>query len=101
MHHGVPEIEMEDDLNFPAMAHSDKQISWQISTIVFSNALMETLLIKLGDSALYVLFGSYRKTEQITASLSMLFSNAAGAPVCFHARRVNSCERDRIINIWY
>ena len=43
-HHGVPEIEMEDDLNFPAMAHNDKQISWQISTIVFSNALMETLL---------------------------------------------------------
>ena len=38
MRHGVPEIEMSDDLNFSAMAHSDKQISRQISTIVFSNA---------------------------------------------------------------
>ena len=37
--HGVPEIEMNDDLNFLAMANSDKQISRQISTIVFSNAL--------------------------------------------------------------
>ena len=26
----------------------------------------------------------HRKTERITASRSMLFSNAAGAPVCFH-----------------
>ena len=34
-------------------------------TIVFLNALVETLLIKLVDSALYVLFGSYRKTERI------------------------------------
>ena len=59
--------DLKDDLNFSAIAHSDKQISQQISTI-FSNALVETLLIKLGDSALYVLFGSYRKTEQITAS---------------------------------
>ena len=42
MRHGVPEIEMNDDLNFLAMAHSDKQISRQISTIVFSNALVET-----------------------------------------------------------
>ena len=67
------------------MAHSDKEISRQISTVVFSNALVGTLLIKLGDSALYVLFGSYRKTERVTASRSMLFSNAAGAPVCFHA----------------
>ena len=85
MHHGVPEIEMKDDLNFSAIANRDKQISRQISTIVFPNALVETLLIKLGDNALYVLFGSYRKTEQIAASRSMLFSNAAGAPVCFHA----------------
>ena len=38
MRHGVPEIEM-NDLNFLAMANSDKQISRQISTIVFSNAL--------------------------------------------------------------
>ena len=83
MHHGVPEIEMKDDLNFSAIANRDKQISRQISTIVFSNALVETL-IKLGDNALYVFFGSYRKTEQIAASRSMLFSNAAGAPVCFH-----------------
>ena len=35
MRHGVPEIEMNDDLNFSAMAHSDKQLSRQISTIVF------------------------------------------------------------------
>ena len=26
MRYGVPEIEMNDDLNFSAMAHSDKQI---------------------------------------------------------------------------
>ena len=32
--HGVQEIEMKDDLTFSAIAHSDKQISWQISTIV-------------------------------------------------------------------
>ena len=56
--YGVTEMEMNDDLNFSAMAHIDKQISRQISTVVFSNALVETLLIKLGDSALYVLFGS-------------------------------------------
>ena len=68
-----------------AIAHKDKQISRQISTIVFSNALVETLLIELEDSALYVLFMSYRKTEQITVSRSMLFLNAAGAPICFHA----------------
>ena len=86
MLHGMPEIEMNDDLNFSAIAHSDKQISRQTSTmIVFSNALVETLLTKLRDSALYVLFGSYRKTERITVSRSMLFSNAADAPVCFHA----------------
>ena len=53
MSHGVPEIEMKDDLNFSAMAHSDKQISRQISTIVFSNALVETFLIKLLEIALY------------------------------------------------
>ena len=82
MRHGVLEIEMNDDLNFSAMVHSDKQISRQISTIVFSNALVEALLVKLGDSALYVLFGSDRKTKRITAR-SMLFSNAAGGPVCF------------------
>ena len=82
--HGVSEIEMKNDLNFSAIAHCDKQISGQISSIVFSNALVETLLIKLGDSGLYVLFGSYR-TEQITGSRSILFSSAAGAPVCFHA----------------
>ena len=57
MSHGVPEIEMNDDLNFSGHGPSDKQISRQISTIVFSNALAETLLTKLGDSALYVLFG--------------------------------------------
>ena len=31
MHHGVQEIDMEDDFTFSAMAHSDKQISRQIS----------------------------------------------------------------------
>ena len=69
------------------IAHGDKQISQQIWTIVFSNALMETLLVKLGDrdSTLYVLFGSYRKTEQITASRSVLFSNAASTLICFYA----------------
>ena len=50
MCHGVPEIEMNSDLNFSAMAHADKQISRQISTIVFSNAFVEALLIKLGDT---------------------------------------------------
>ena len=44
---------------------SDKQICRQISTIFFSNALVETSLIKLGDGTLYVLFGSYRKTERL------------------------------------
>ena len=43
MHHVVPKIVMNDELNF----------------FIFSNALVKTLLIKLGDSALYVLFGSY------------------------------------------
>ena len=38
MHHSVPEIEMNSDLNFLAMANSDKQISLEISTIIFSNA---------------------------------------------------------------
>ena len=42
MRHGVPEMEMKDDLNFSAIAHSDKQMSRQVSTIVFSNALVET-----------------------------------------------------------
>ena len=51
MRDGVPEIEMNDDLNFLAMAHRDKQIYRQILKIVFSNALVELLLIKLGDSA--------------------------------------------------
>ena len=53
--HGVPEIEKNDDLSFSAMAHSDKQISQQMSTIVFSNALVETLSIKLADSFIHVL----------------------------------------------
>ena len=35
MRHGVPEIEMNDDLNFSAMAHSDKQISRQIDYRLF------------------------------------------------------------------
>ena len=35
MRHGVPEIEMTDNLNFSAMAHSDKQISRQTFTSVF------------------------------------------------------------------
>ena len=85
MRHGVPEIEMNDDLNFSAMAHSDKQLSRQISTIVFWNASEKTLLIKLGNSALYLLFGSYRKTERIPFLAPCLFSKVAGAPVCFHA----------------
>ena len=42
MRYGVPEREMKDDLNFSAIAHSDKQVSWQISNIVFSNGLVET-----------------------------------------------------------
>ena len=42
MRHGVPEMEMKDDLNFSAIAHSDKQMPRQVSTIVFSNALVET-----------------------------------------------------------
>ena len=72
MRHGMPEIEMNDELNFSSMAHSDKQISQQISTIVFSNALVETLLKKLRDSALHVLFRSYRKTEQFLIHLMFL-----------------------------
>ena len=48
MHHGVPEIEMNNDFNFSAKAHGNKQISRQISTIVFSNALVEMLLKKTG-----------------------------------------------------
>ena len=47
-------------LNFSAKAHSNKQVS----NTIFSNALVETLLIKLGDSALYVLFRSYKKKKQ-------------------------------------
>ena len=35
MRHGVPQIEMNDDLNFSTMAHNDKQISQQVLTIVF------------------------------------------------------------------
>ena len=38
-----------------------------------SNALVETLLIKLGDNALYVLFASYRKNRTNTASRSIVF----------------------------
>ena len=34
MCYGVREIEMNDNLNFCAMAHSDKEISLQVSTIV-------------------------------------------------------------------
>ena len=32
MRHGVPEIDMKVDLTFSAIAHSDKQVSRQIST---------------------------------------------------------------------
>ena len=74
-----------NSVTFSTMAHSDKQISRQISTIVFSSALVETLLIQLGNMALYVLFGSYKKNRTNTASRSMLFSNAEGASVCFDA----------------
>ena len=59
IHHDLPEIKMKCDLNFSAIAHSNKQklISWQISIVVFSNALMEMLLIKLGDKrVLYTLY---------------------------------------------
>ena len=45
----------------------------QISTIFFSNSLV----VKIGDSALYVLFESYRKTGKYKASRSMLFSKAS------------------------
>ena len=55
-----------NDLNFSARAHSSTNIyPGKKPTIVVLNALVETLLLKLGDSALYVLFGSYRKTERI------------------------------------
>ena len=43
MRHGVPETEMNDYLNFLAMAHSGKQISRQILTIVFSNAFEDVI----------------------------------------------------------
>ena len=46
MFHGVSEIEIKDDLTFSTMAHSDKQMSRQISIIIFSNALVETLLLQ-------------------------------------------------------
>ena len=51
MRHGVPEIEMNDDLNFSA----DKQISRQISTIVFANALFTIGLgrVRLFSSLLF------------------------------------------------
>ena len=47
MRHGVPELETNDDLNFSAMAmaHSDKQISRQKTTIVFPIALVETKIV--------------------------------------------------------
>ena len=50
-----------------------------MSTIFFSNALVETLLIKLGDSALYVIFESYRKTERIQLLAQCHFQNGAVA----------------------
>ena len=62
-----------NSVTFSAMAHSDKQISRQISTIVFSSALVETLLIQLGNRALYVLFGSYKKTERIQLLVQCYF----------------------------
>ena len=34
MHHGVPEIEMNDDPNLSAMAYSDKRISRQIKITI-------------------------------------------------------------------
>ena len=75
--HEVPEIEMKDVLNFSAIAHSDKQISRQISTVVFSNALVETLSVKLGDSALYVLSRSYRKNRRnYSFSLHVIFKRS-------------------------
>ena len=83
MHHGVPEIEMNDDFNLSAMAHSDKQISRQISTIVFSNDLAEKLLIKLGDSALYALFGSCRKTERIQLLVQCYFQTQQALKFAF------------------
>ena len=70
MRHGVLEIEIKDDLNFSAMAHSDKQISRKILTIIFSNALVETLLIKLGDSALYIRAVTEKQNE-----LQLMFLN--------------------------
>ena len=100
MRHGVPEIEINDDLNFSAIAHSGKH--WNILANIdyrFYNALVEALLIKLGDSALYVLFGSYRKTEQTTASRSMLFSNAAGDPVCLQAESTTGARNKDEIDL--
>ena len=77
MRHGVPEIEMNDDFtDFLAMTHNDKQRSRQISTIVFSIALVKTLLIKLGDSALCMLFGSYRKQNEYSFSLNVIFKRS-------------------------
>ena len=43
--HNVPEIEMKDDLNFSAIAHSDKQIPRQLSTIVFQIPLWERSML--------------------------------------------------------
>ena len=83
MHHGVPEIEMNNDFNFSAKAHGNKQISRQISTIVFSNALVEMLLKKkLGDDTLY-LRELQKKKERKKLLAPCLFSNAAGAPFAF------------------
>ena len=50
---GVPDIEINDDLYFSAMAHSDKQISRQISTIVFSNAVVEQYHLSLHGLCFY------------------------------------------------
>ena len=69
----------------------DKKISQQISTIVFSNALLESLLIKLG--------GSLRELQKNRTNYKLILSNCtvktADAPVCIHAEST-SCERDRI-----
>ena len=80
MRHGAPEIDMNDDLNFSAMAHSEKQISRQISTIVFSNALVSWWK---RYSALYVLIGSYRKTERMQLLAPYYFQNQQALQFAF------------------
>ena len=86
MRHGVPEIEVNDDLNILAMAHRRQtNIPANIDYHHFK-CLGGKLLIKLGGSALYVLFWSYRKKERIQLLAPCYFqTQQVLSPVCFHA----------------